>query len=399
MKVTVVTNLPRPYRHALFNEVARQLGGKSGLTVVYCAEASRDPRRRYVDHPFEGAIYSAVQLRSFGLPTRGERSWSLARGLPGLLERIRPDVLVAGGFGPDALVGHAACRALGVPTAVWSGAWVGGECSSPRLQQAVRRFVSARTSAFIAYGSLARDYLISVGADPRRVAVAVNTVDLERFAEAGRDEAGAGSELRGRFGLAERNVLCVGTLTESKGLRELVRAFRLVDTGERECALHVAGTGPLAGELLRLAGTLGSGKALRMHGFLQEPDIVRLMGACDVCVCPSLRELWGLVINEAMACGLPVIASRLAGATRDLLDDGVNGFVVDPTRPEEIAGKLGLLLADSGLAREMGRRAASSIRERASLERSAEGFIRGIQIALANGPRSRGFRRVRSAGR
>jgi glycosyltransferase involved in cell wall biosynthesis len=381
MRVAVVTNLPRPYRHALFNEVARQSGAGASLAVIYCSEQSMHPRRRQVEARCEAAHYARIDAHPSHLLTRGDKVHSIALGLPGLLRKLQPDVAVVAGFGPDAVDAHVTCRGRGIPVVVWSGAWVGGELPISRYQRRVRRWLVAGSAAWIGYGQQASEYLVSLGADPKRVAVAVNTVDLDRFSALA-EEGRAAPDLAAKYGLSPRNLLYVGTLEQRKGVRELVEAYAQMNTGGSDCALHLVGSGPLAAALQDRAALLPPGKGVRLHGFLQEEEVARLAGHCDLFVCPSLRELWGLVINEAMACGLPVVASKHAGATRDLITDGREGLVVDPGQPRDLAEKMGLLVRDPELARGMGRQAAITVRERASLESSARGFIRGVEIAL-----------------
>jgi glycosyltransferase involved in cell wall biosynthesis len=224
--------------------------------------------------------------------------------------------------------------------------------------------------------------MVGLGAEPSRAAVAVNTVDVERFAglaAAGRRDA---VSVRSRFHAAEKNVLYVGSLIPRKGANELLEAFALLEGPER-AVLHVVGSGPQQGELEGLARGVGAGKRVEFHGFLQEEDVARLAGVCDAFVCPSHRELWGLVINEALACGVPVLASRACGATGDLIAEGHNGFVIDSHDPSDIAQRLQVVMDDDGRARQMGAAALRSVRERASLQMSAAGFVQGIQSALS----------------
>jgi len=387
MRVAVVTNLPRPYRHALFNEVARQLGADSDLIVIYCSEQSQHPRRREVQADYGDALYTAVRASPRRLTARGERVRSVAAGIPGILRALHLDAAVVAGFSLDAILAHLACWRHRIPVVVWSGAWPGGEQPVSPLQRQLRKHVAAHTASMVAYGTLARDYFVSLGADRANGAVAVNTVDVERFSALAEESRSSSASAAARYHLSEKNILYVGSLVERKGAPELLEAYARMAMPAGHCTLHLVGTGSLMSELQLRAAGLAPHKRVRFHGFLQEDEVARLAGLCDLFVCPSRRELWGLVINEAMACGLPVVASRLAGATPDLIDDGVNGYVVDPTQPDEIAEKLELLLADPRLAHEMGRRAALSVREKASLDRSARGFIQGIEIALADSGR------------
>ena len=99
-------------------------------------------------------------------------------------------------------------------------------------------------------------------------------------------------------------------------------------------------------------------------------------------------EVWGLAVVEAMAAGLPCMSSVRAGATDDLIDDGVTGFMVDFEDSQAVAEKIGWVLDNPEKARAMGDAAAKFIAENVSLRRSAEGFLQAIEMArsiLRNG--------------
>ncbi len=103
----------------------------------------------------------------------------------------------------------------------------------------------------------------------------------------------------------------------------------------------------------------------------------------DVFVFPSLDEVWGLVLNEAMACGLAVLASPLAGATRDLVEDEVNGIIANPRHVAALANALKRLINDSDLRAKLGVAAASTVQHRAGIEQSADAFMQAIEVALS----------------
>jgi glycosyltransferase involved in cell wall biosynthesis len=89
---------------------------------------------------------------------------------------------------------------------------------------------------------------------------------------------------------------------------------------------------------------------MRFEGLKQVDELPACYAAADCFVLPSLSEPWGLVVNEAMASGLPVLISRRCGCARDLVREGENGFLFDPTRPDELARLMGLV-ADGGVDR------------------------------------------------
>jgi len=127
--------------------------------------------------------------------------------------------------------------------------------------------------------------------------------------------------------------LYAGRLVPVKNIAELASAYRLYrEQIEKPWSLRVAGTGPLAEDLNGIPG-------VELLGFVQPNDLPGVMRAARCLVLPSLWEPWGVVIQEAAAAGLPVIASHNCGAVTTYLRDGVNGYIVPP-HAEEIAAAM-----------------------------------------------------------
>jgi glycosyltransferase involved in cell wall biosynthesis len=113
------------------------------------------------------------------------------------------------------------------------------------------------------------------------------------------------------------------------------------------------------------------------------PNLVDYYLAADVFVLPTLDDVWGFVINEAMVCGLPVITTRNAGASSDLVKDGVNGYVVEPGSSHQLFCALKKITDDEERARLMGK-ASRDIIKGYSYEKSARGFQSAIYyVALS----------------
>ena len=329
--LAVVTNIPRPYRRAFFGVLRDRLAeDDTRLRVLYTSDPAKHIRRgappTSLDFPEWEQYVPSVSL---GLSY--DRVLSVPTGLGRSLRSCGPSCVVVGGFGPHAVISAWWCRRAKVPLVVWSGAWPGREGRLGRTALATRKRLIRRAQAFVAYGSAASDYLVSLGARPDRVYKAWNTVDLEGIATAAAAAAARRPELVSKYDLATRNLLYVGTLVESKGLRELLAAALTLPTGEPDWALHLVGAGPLREELEASAKAAGREANFRFHGLRPPVDVAELLGVADGLLLPTKREAWGLVINEAMACGVPVVASPWAGATRDLIDHGLTGYVVEPS--------------------------------------------------------------------
>jgi glycosyltransferase involved in cell wall biosynthesis len=200
--------------------------------------------------------------------------------------------------------------------------------------------------------------LVRMGADPRRVSVVPCGVDLDRFGPEGRREPR-------RPGT--RRVVVVGRLVERKGTADLVHALARVPDAE----LVVAG-GPPADELegdpearrlLSLARQAGVADRVSLRGRVSRVDLPALLRSADVVACVPWYEPFGLVALEAMACGVPVVASAVGGLC-DTVVDGVTGLHVPPRRPDALAGALSRVFADDALRRRLGAAGAERARAR-----------------------------------
>ncbi len=169
-----------------------------------------------------------------------------------------------------------------------------------------------------------------------------NGVDLSRFHPASpspADKALADKTLAGKA-LSGPRFLCAGSLYPHKNHRLALQAFRLVRDKIPQATLAVAGDGPLRAELEQAARELGLGAAVSFLGTVER--IEEVMRGCDVFVLPSDYEGFGLVVAEAMACGLPAVATR-SGGPENIIRDGLDGFLV----PTGDAGRLAARMLDA----------------------------------------------------
>jgi glycosyltransferase involved in cell wall biosynthesis len=172
--------------------------------------------------------------------------------------------------------------------------------------------------------------------------VAPNAVDTRLFgALPSRDRA------RAELGVSGVCLLCVGRLDREKGVDLAIRALALLPP---EVTLTVIGAGPEREELERLAGREAYGR-VRFAGFLPQARVAEWYAAADAVVLPSRSEQWGMVLNEAAAASLPIVASDAAGAAHELVEPGGNGFRFPSDDLPALEAALRRLVEDSGFRR------------------------------------------------
>jgi glycosyltransferase involved in cell wall biosynthesis len=176
----------------------------------------------------------------------------------------------------------------------------------------IRRF-----DGYLYVGQRSRAYFERYGAPPSRLFFAPHCVDNDAFGGALRPPRAVG---------ARRRLLFAGKLIERKHPADLIRAAALLQGQGAKVEVAFAGSGELEAELRRTAAEVGVPAVF--HGFVNQSELPATYAAADALVLPSdARETWGLVVNEAMACGLPAVVSDVVGCGPDLIDEGLTGAV------------------------------------------------------------------------
>jgi glycosyltransferase involved in cell wall biosynthesis len=175
-------------------------------------------------------------------------------------------------------------------------------------------------------------------------------------------------------------VLAVSRLISRKGLDDLFRA--LVILKDDRVMLTVQGWGRDGDRLRALAVNLGIDRQVTFAGFKPRDLLPAVYRAADIFVLPSHSESCAMALLEAMACGLPVVATAVGG-TSELVQDGINGCLVPPESPEALAAALARLIADPALRRAMGARNSELVRESYTWPVMANRYLNVYQQAIA----------------
>ncbi len=348
-RVLILSEIISPYRIPVFNALARHNG--VDLRVVFLAETDAGLRRWPV---YKDEIFFSYEVLPSWRFRAGKHNLLLNWGLRSCLEKFAPEVAICGGYNYfaswEALLW---ARRHGVEFVLWSESNSHDDRSGLAWVELMKLHFLARCDRFVVPGKASFAYLQSLGSAPDRITVAPNAVDNSWFA-ARADEVRAGAgDFRKKLGLPPRFVLFVGRLVREKGVFDLLDAYgRLGDDVRSQTGLVFAGNGVSKAELERRAERIGTGR-ICFPGFVDREDLAGLYALADALIMPTHSDPWGLVVNEAMACGLPIVVTSVAGCSADLVEDGWNGHLVPPGNPERLSAALDFLIRNPELARQM----------------------------------------------
>ncbi|MDH4176398.1 MAG: glycosyltransferase [Thermoleophilia bacterium] len=373
VRVTALFPEPTPYRAPLLDRIAAR--DEIALTVVHSAPTVVGRTWEVDVRPDE------VRLRGLRIPGMRRllrHEYSITAGVVSVLRRSAPDVLVIEGWSTFASqVAVLWSRMRRVPYVLL----VSSHDHDPRapwrraVKRAVVPSVVGGAAGVLVSGTLVRRSMERRGARPERIHVFAYTIDVAAFGRRADDLAERRSELRAQLGLGDDDVgvLFVGRLVPEKDVATLVRA--VAATGDPLVVLVVAGEGPERTGLERVAAELGV--RVVFCGALPWEEMVEVYVAVDVLALLSVHEPWGVVVNEAAACGLPLVLSDRVGAARDLLRDGENGALIPAGDVAAAAAALGRLAADPGLRLAQGARSRELVAGW-GYEPSVESFVRTV---------------------
>jgi 1,2-diacylglycerol 3-alpha-glucosyltransferase len=255
--------------------------------------------------------------------------------------------------------------------------------SRSRSREWVKNKVLTLCSAALAGGSRHRDYLLELGLDRDRIFLGYDAVDNDYFRHKAEEVRGQRSEVRKEYGLPGNYFLASARFLPTKNLVTLLHAY--ADYVRRSSApgwdLVLLGDGPLRSQLLTECERLRITGKVHLPGFVQYDELPMYYGLASAFVHASISEPWGLVVNEAMASGLPLIVSKKCGCVPELLEEGRNGFSFSPENVDELAALLLRMAAFSDTERELMERRSRRIIDSWSVERFASGLRNAVTTA------------------
>lgn len=365
-RLAIVASHVIQYQDPFFKRVAAE--EDVDLTVFYC---SMQGAEAYHDADMKTTVrwdvellagYRWVALRNYARNPNAGFTRVINPGIVPALIRGRFDaVIFMLGWGTvTSLLGILACRVARVPSFLYGDSSFPPPVASARdaLRAGALRTLFGLVTGFMTTGVLNADYYAHYGADPQRFFHLPMAIDNERFARSASMTRDERRTLRARYGIAEEafTIVFSGKLVPRKDPMTLLRALGSM---QQRATVVLLGDGELRPELEAFARP----RALDVvfAGFVNQSELPRHYAIGDVFVLPSTFEPRGLVVNEAMACGLPVVVSDRCGVIGDLVFDGDNGYVFAAGDAAQLASRLDRLAGDRALAATMSRRSREII--------------------------------------
>ena len=374
-RLVILTEIISPYRIPLFNALAQD--AEVDLHVVFLAETDPILRQWQV---YKEEIRFSYQVLPSWRKCVGGYNVLLNRGVGRVLATAAPDVILCGGYNYVASWQSLLwARVHKIPFVLWS------ESNAMELRRGhaavefLKREFLRQCSGFVVPGQSAQEYLCAhQGIDEDFIFTAPNAVDNDLFAAAAAGARQNAATHRRALALPERYFLFAGRLVREKGVFELLSAYAKLDESMRQqVGLVFVGDGASRQQLQEQAASISPG-VIRFAGFAQREQLAIYYALAKMLILPTYTDTWGLVVNEAMACALPVILSRAAGCAVDLLTENWNGLLVPPRDVSSLTLAMRTLADQPDLCATMGANSVQRI-SRFSPREWSKGIARMVE--------------------
>lgn len=375
-KVLIVTNVPQDYRIAMFNALNLLLQNENIQFKVAFGADGYKRRKSKLDFSKMKFDYTILKSTKFTFGST-ENTMFTYPGLLKLHREYKPDITFVIGYSPATIKLWIYSFFLNINYFIWSGSVNFKGRKDSTLRKILRMILVRRAKGFIAYGTKAKEYLSYLGAPEKKIHIAINTVDTHFFNEIAKKRINRKTN-------QIKQLLYLGYLTPGKKIDDLIKTINELRKLRNDFSLRIIGDGPAADSLKTLTKELELENTIIFEGFKQKSDLPPYLEQTDCFLFQTGCDIWGLVLNEAMASGLPCIVSPNAGAARDLIFDTKNGLILDFGFHQEAAIRINELLNDEVLLQKMGVDANEFIEANVTAEKSAKGFMSAIKQYCQN---------------
>jgi len=333
MKIWLIQNIISPYRIKLFQTMSETMDVEFKLILLskglkYMPQWKFNPE----DMPFE-----AERVEGIVFYTGYENQICINPLLFIKMIREKPDVIICAGFSFATLISLIYKLIFRGRYIIWMEGTQFTEANLSKLRRTMRKIMARFASGFVDAGTMSGKYLETLlpKQHSKPFFRSYNCVESKKF-----EDNADGEELKiFRKRYCDRNILFVGQLVERKGIIQILETYKeLVKKYRGSVGLILLGDGPMKGYVEDFKEK-HKGDNIFIEGFLNNDELGKYYGLCDLFMLLSLRDPNPLVIVEAMTAGIPIVCSNRAGNAVDFIVDGKNGYIVDPYNIDEITLK------------------------------------------------------------
>ena len=363
MNISFVTNARAPYRLKQFKKISEV---KDLHVTIY-----------YTDKNIQGRVWNIDDVQTIKEKQLAGVRLSKKYGYLnfGLIRIVREsDYMIIGGYEqPTYLLLSLLCRVLSKPYILMFDG-----ISTDKLYRIENKFKKLLKALVINYsmsiwgnGNVSREYFTKkFNYDENKIINQCLTVDIDKIKLILSDKEKIRSELRRKYNIPHdtKIIMYSGRIIEVKNLKFVIDAINRLN---EEILFFIAGGGEQKEELLRYS--MEKGVQIVITGFIKEQEeLFKHYSIADIFILSSISEVWGLVVNEAMAASLPVLVSKICGCSMDLVENGVNGYTFDPYDLDDLTKKM-LCMINSDI-KNMGSK-SSDIISNWTFDQSRDNFI------------------------
>ena len=320
-KVVIIHNIIAPYKVALFNELSKLI---PNMEVVFVAETEkrRDWNIDYTKIKFPYTLLFKDSIDNINSYMIAKKTWNI-------LEKIRPETSIICNYS----------TIFGWSALLWAKKnrnnlifWLSSTLEDKKqtfIKDLLKRYFLKHFNIGLAPGSRTKEYYKYMGVDYSKIIETGYGVNNNYFIQQYDEYFNKRTHVLEKYGITTNsNFIYIGRFAQEKNIFTLLKSFSKLKN--KKWGLLLLGDGPLKEEIISFIIDNKLENKILLPGFIQQDEIVKYLIASNVFILPSLSEPWGLVVNEAMLCRLPVIVSTKCGCQPDLVKEGVNGYSFRP---------------------------------------------------------------------
>ncbi len=354
MKVLFLVNIPSPYRVDFFNE----LGKHCDLTVLYERKQSAERNNNWSSK--SNGNYTEILLKGFKTGVNHALSLEIFKHI----KKFKNDIIVIGGYStPTAMLAIAYMKLFKIKYFLNADGGMIGHDNF--LNYAVKKFFISGACGYLSTGKQTDDYFCHYGAKRENIKhypfTSILNRDIAECPLSNEEKLKLRKELN--LPLDKKIAIAVGQFIPRKGFEALLEVWKDLN---KEYVLLLVGEGPLKEQYLNFKL-----ENLIIVNFQKKESLFNYYKASDIFILPTNEDIWGLVINEAMANGLPVISTDKCVAAVELVEENKNGYVVPVNNLKSIAPIVKELFTDQEKARIIGQNNIEKMKNGYSIEQMA----------------------------